>query len=89
VVQPGHDPAATLVRDVMTADVKTITEECTPEEASTVMLTGHLRHLPVLGAGGRVLGLLSIRALLEERLQDLSREVSSLEQYMTSDGPGG
>jgi hypothetical protein len=36
-----------------------------------------------------VLGLLSIRALLEERLEDLSREVSSLEQYMANDGPGG
>jgi hypothetical protein len=36
-----------------------------------------------------VLGLLSIRALLEERLEDLSRDVSSLEQYTANDGPGG
>ena len=31
----------------------------------------------------------TVRALLEEKLQDLNREVSSLEQYMSNDGPGG
>ena len=89
IVQPGRDPETTLIRDVMTADVKTVTEATTCEEASSVMLLGHLRHLPVVSADGKLLGLLSIRALLEERLQDLSREVSSLEQYMANDGPGG
>ena len=89
VVQPGRDAAATLVRDVMTTKVMTITEASTCEEASTVMLLGHLRHLPIVAGDGKVVGLLSMRALLEERLQDLSQEVSSLEQYMANDGPGG
>lgn len=89
VVQRQREMATTLVREVMTADVMTVTEASTPEEASKVMLIGHLRHLPVLGRDGTVLGLLSMRALLEERLEDLSREVSSLEQYMANDGPGG
>lgn len=80
---------ATLVRDVMTSDVKTVTDTATPEEASSLMIDGHLRHLPVLGDDGRVLGLLSVRALLEDRVQDLSRSVNSLEQYMANDGPGG
>ena len=89
VVKQGRDPAGTLVRDVMTAEVKTVTEAAGPEEAIGVMLTGHLRHLPILGNDGRVSGLLSIRALLEDRMDDLSREVSSLEQYIANDGPGG
>src|SRR5215813_8883677 len=84
VVQEGRDTGTTLVRDVMT-----ITEASTHDEASKLMLLEHLRHLPVLGSGGKVIGLLSMRALLEERLEDLSREVSSLEQYMANDGPGG
>jgi len=88
VVQEGRE-TTTLVRDVMTQDVMTITEASTHDEASKLMLLEHLRHLPVLGSGGKVLGLLSMRALLEERLEDLSREVSSLEQYMANDGPGG
>jgi CBS domain-containing protein len=89
VVQVGPETATTLVRDVMTADVMTVTEASTHDEASKVMLVEHLRHLPILGGDGRFIGLLSIRALLEERLEDLSREVSSLEQYMANDGPGG
>jgi CBS-domain-containing membrane protein len=73
----------------MTTDVMTVTEALAHEEASRLMQTEHLRHLPILGRDGKVLGLLSMRALLEERLEDLSREVSSLEQYMANDGPGG
>jgi CBS domain-containing protein len=89
VVQLKRNPEATSVRDVMTSEVKTVTDTCTPDEAINVMLVGHLRHLPILGSDGKVLGLLSIRALLEAKFDDLSREVSSLEQYMSNDGPGG
>ena len=52
VVNEQRDPAATLVRDVMTDDVMTVTEASTHEEASTVMLMEHLRHLPILGGEG-------------------------------------
>jgi CBS domain-containing protein len=89
VVHEQRDPATTLVRDVMTTDVMTVTEACTHDEASTVMTAEHLRHLPILDGHGKVLGLLSMRALLEERLEDLSRSVSSMEQYLANDGPGG
>jgi CBS domain-containing protein len=89
VVQEQRDPTATLVRDVMTADVMTVTEAATHEEASSMMVLEHLRHLPILDGEGKVIGLLSMRALLEERLEDLRQEVSSLEQYMANDGPGG
>jgi hypothetical protein len=66
-----------------------VTETSTLDEAIGLMLLRHLRHLPILSREGKVLGLLSIRALLEEKVQDLSREVISLEQYMANDGPGG
>ncbi len=89
VVNLGRDPGATLVRDVMTAEVKTVADGSSLENAIDVMLDGHLRHLPVLDGTGRILGMLSIRALLEEKVQDLSRAVDSLEQYMANDGPGG
>ena len=89
VVRERRDAAATAIRDVMTSDVKTLTDAATPDEAVGVMLDGHLRHLPILSGEGRLLGLLSIRALLEEKMHDLSLEVSSLEQYLANDGPGG
>ena len=89
VVRQGRNPVATLVREVMTGEVKTVTEAATPEEATSIMLVEHLRHLPILGKDGKVRGLLSIRALLEDRMDDLSREVISLEQDLANDGPGG
>src|SRR5262245_46335163 len=45
VVDEGRDPATTLVRDVMTSDVKTLTDDSTPDEVIDVMLVGHLRHV--------------------------------------------
>ena len=89
VVQQGLGPETTRVRDVMTSEVKTVTDGATTEEAIDLMLVGHLRHVPILAADGKLLGLLSIRDLLEDRMHDLNREVSSLEQYMANDGPGG
>lgn len=89
VVLEERSTTTTLVRDVMTSDVTTVTDDCTPDEAIGLMLDGHLRHLPILGSDGKVLGLLSSRALLEDKVQDLSYEVSSLEQYLANDGPGG
>ena len=53
------------------------------------MLERHFRHLPVADNNGKLLGILSIRNLLEWRVDDLSHELDSLEQYMTNDGPGG
>jgi CBS domain-containing protein len=89
VVQQQRSPGVTLVREVMTSEVKTLTDDSAVDEAIEVMLVGHLRHVPILGRDGGVLGLLSIRALLEDRVDDLSREVTALEQYMANDGPGG
>ena len=89
VVKEARNPETTLVRDVMTTEVKTVTDGSSADDAISVMLVGHLRHLPILGGDGRVLGLLSIRDLLEDKVHVLSREVSSLEQYLANDGPGG
>ena len=53
------------------------------------MLERHFRHLPVVDNSSKLLGMLSIRNLLEQRIGDLSQELDSLEQYVTNDGPGG
>jgi hypothetical protein len=45
--------------------------------------------LPVVDNSGKLLGMLSIRNLLEQRIGDLIQELQSLEQYVTNDGPGG
>jgi len=89
VVQKGLDPRATNVRDVMTADVKTASENTAAAEAMSLMLSLHLRHLPIVGGDRQVLGIVSIRNLLHNKLDDLSRSLDSMEQYITNDSMGG
>jgi len=83
------DPQTTSIRDLMTTPVEMATRDTGPGEALSIMLERHFRHLPVADENGKLLGLLSIRNLLEWRVDDLSHELDSLHQYMTNDGPGG
>jgi CBS domain-containing protein len=83
------DPHTTPVRDLMTTPVEMATRATGPGEALTIMLERHFRHLPVVDDNGKLLGILSIRNLLEWRVEDLGRQLDSLEQYVSNDGPGG
>jgi CBS domain-containing protein len=85
----GLDPRTASVREFMTTPVEMATRSTGPGEALTTMLERHFRHLPVADDSGKLLGILSIRNLLEWRVDDLSHELDSLEQYMPNDGPGG
>ncbi len=89
VAHKGRDPREIKVRDVMTADVKTASENTAASEAMSLMLSLHLRHLPIVGADRQVLGILSIRDLLENKVDVLSRSLDSMEQYITNDSMGG
>ncbi len=89
VSQQERSPGKTPVSDVMTAPVETISEETPADEALTFMLERHIRHLPILGKDGEILGMLSIRNLLENQVETLQRELHALDQYLSNDGPGG
>jgi CBS domain-containing protein len=83
------DPKTTSVRDLMTTPVEMATRSTGAGEALGIMLERHFRHLPVADDSGKLLGILSIRNLLEWRVDDLTHELDSLEQYVSNDGPGG
>lgn len=89
VVPQKLDPQKTTMEQVMTASVECGATDMTPGEALALMIDRHFRHLPISDGDGRVLGMLSIRNLLESRVEDLTRELDSLELYLTADGPGG
>lgn len=89
VVLRQRSPRDIRVGEVMTSPVEVITDE-SPEEAALVqMVERHVRHLPVVNAAGNLQGMLSIRNLLEHRVDELARELHSLDQYLSNDGPGG
>jgi len=83
------DPQATSIRDLMTTPVEMATLGTSAGEALATMLEQHFRHLPVADDSGKLLGILSIRNLLEWRVDDLSHELDALEQYVNNDAPGG
>jgi len=85
----GCDPEQTPVRELMTTPVELATLSTGPGEALATMIDRHFRHLPVVDGQGKLLGMLSIRNVLQWRIDDLSQELDSLEQYVANDGPGG
>ena len=57
------------VREWMTPDPITLTEEASVEEAGRTMIERGFRHIPVV-AGERAVGIVSIRDVAEWRLKD-------------------
>ena len=89
VVLEGRDPRTTAVEEVMTTAVHTIGMHATGDEALRIMLQEHIRHLPLVDDHGRAIAVVSMRSLLEEKVQELNQQLDSLESYMTADGIGG
>ncbi len=69
------------VRDLMTEDVVT----CVPEDRAAgimaVMVSRHLRHVPVLREG-RFISMVSIRDLLQLRLDEVRSEADAMRSYI-------
>ena len=70
-----RDPGDTPVREVMTTPVEMATRTTTPSEALATMVERHYRHLPIVDEEGRLLGMLSIRNLLQARINTLARQL--------------
>jgi CBS domain-containing protein len=62
---------------MMSPMVEMATEETTTGEALQVMLDRHYRHMPIVDDHGKVLGICSIRNILQARIDDL---LAQLEQ---------
>jgi CBS domain-containing protein len=73
----GRDARQTPVRELMSPMVEMATEETTPAEALRVMIESHYRHMPIVDERGKVLGMLSIRHILEARIDDLLQQLET------------
>ncbi|MCI0356590.1 MAG: CBS domain-containing protein [Acidobacteria bacterium] len=85
----GQDPAQTPVRSLMTTPVQMATVETSAGEALEVMVDRHIRHLPITDPNGKLLGILSIRHLLQSKVDDLTHQLDALETSLTNDAQGG
>jgi CBS domain-containing protein len=89
VVLEGKDPSDTPVKDVMTERPVAVNKNVSMGEALSMMSEHHFRHLPVVDEDDTVMGLLSVRDVLSNRVDKLGQELDSVVAFFTADGPGG
>jgi CBS domain-containing protein len=68
-------PRDIAIREVMTTPVEMATRATPAAEALATMVERHYRHLPIVDDDGRLLGMLSIRNLLEAQIDVLTRQL--------------
>lgn len=83
VVLQGRSSANTPVRDIMTADVITVSPGDHAERCMQIVTQRRIRHLPVIERG-RVLGVVSIGDLVKAVIEDQKVELDQLQRYIVS-----
>ena len=68
VLAKARDPKTTLVAEVMTRHPQCAAPEMLVSDAVLVMMERGFRHLPVLSAAGRILGVFSVRDALPREI---------------------
>jgi CBS domain-containing protein len=71
------------VAEIMTANVITVTPQTPTHECMTLMSQKRIRHLPVVD-GNRVVGMLSIRDLMDDLIADHEKTIEQLTSYIQS-----
>lgn len=83
VVLRDRASSTTPVRDIMTAEVVTVTPEQTADHCMRLMTDNRIRHLPVVEAG-KVVGVISIGDLVKAIIEEQQRELDHLQRYIAS-----
>ena len=82
IVLQGRESRTTPIRDIMTAELHTVTLETTTSECMELMTNERIRHLPVL-EDGRVVGLISIGDVVRSVIEEQQFLIDQLESYIT------
>jgi CBS domain-containing protein len=81
VVLRGHSARDTLVRDIMTRRVVTVTLEVSVFECMAIMTLQHIRHLPVFDKG-EIVGVVSMGDLASAVIADQAFKIDQLMTYV-------
>jgi CBS domain-containing protein len=83
VALAGRSSKDTRVAEIMTANVFVVSPSTRTRDCMALMREKRIRHLPVVD-GGKVLGMLSIRDLLDDLIADHEMTIAQLESYIQS-----
>ena len=84
VILRGRNSRDTVIRELMTSNLITITPEQTIADCMNIMTDRHIRHLPVL-EGGKVVGLISIGDVVKSIISDQATTINQLSGYIAGD----
>jgi CBS domain-containing protein len=79
----GKASKETPVKDIMTANVLTVTPQTRTKDCMALMSQKKIRHLPVVD-GDKVLGMISIRDIMDDIISDHELTISQLQSYINS-----
>ncbi|RYF64220.1 MAG: CBS domain-containing protein [Comamonadaceae bacterium] len=79
----GKNSKVVQVAEIMTANVITVTPETPTHECMTLMSQKRIRHLPVV-QGDKVIGMISIRDLMDDIISDHEQTIEQLTSYIQS-----
>jgi CBS domain-containing protein len=82
VVAEEKNPRQVKVADAMTSDVVVVSPDTSIEDASSIMQTRRVRHLPVCDSDGHLLGLISIGDLNARHASDQEVTILHLHEYL-------
>ena len=84
VVLLGRSSAETPVWQIMSSPVIAVTERDSVHECLEKMTAHRIRHLPVVDAGGSVIGVLSIGDLVKAVIEAQRHQIEDLERFIHS-----
>lgn len=79
----GRSSKDTLVKEIMTRDVLYVTPRTRTRDCMALMSEKKIRHLPVLD-GSTVVGMISVRDILDDIIADHEATIAQLENYIRS-----
>ena len=82
VILQGKSSRETKVSEVMTGKVLYVTPDASIEECMAIMTDKHIRHLPILENGEKVLGIISIGDVVKETISQQQFIITQLENYI-------
>ena len=82
IVLKGKLSRETLVNEIMTENVLTVTAEDTIEKCMATMTEKHIRHLPVV-ENDRVLGMISIGDVVNGIIESQKETIAHLQSYIS------
>jgi CBS domain-containing protein len=83
VALEGRNSRETRVSEIMTRDVISVSAHTDTREAMALMSRHKIRHLPVI-EGAEVLGMISIRDILDDIIAEDERTIEQLQNYISS-----